>query len=284
MQHQQSLETEIKTEIPSCSKRLSRIHPQLVEKIRDLVSHGEVRVFAIRKQLRKFVEREMFQSQETLPERHNLCYFPTIHDIQNHICEALKDIRLGSLPLLAPSLNIEVQGHKPEDINNGSNIINVTSAGEPHLQTITVTLSRSMEPGQAPIISRIEAHLSDGSTRVSSTLTPETFELLSRLHPSVFPPGSLIQLAETNQPCSTEVTQAQLTSVCPADAEYCIISSQPNSASCKIDAKESLPKSVTIERNEQQIMTETPIQICEINLQDIGATVSQPIISGLESS
>ncbi|XP_067129180.1 calcium-responsive transcription factor-like isoform X2 [Centruroides vittatus] len=282
-QHQPTMETEIKTEIPSCSKRLSRIHPQLVEKIRDLVSHGEVRVFAIRKQLRKFVEREMFQSQESLPERHNLCYFPTIHDIQNHICEALKDIRLGSLPLLAPSLNIEVQGQKQEDISDESSVINIASTGEPHLQTITVTLSRSIEPGQAPVISRIEAHLSDGSTRVSSTLTPETFELLSRLHPSVFPPGSLIQLAETNQTCPTEVTQTQLTPVCPSDAEFCIIPQQSNSTNCKMDAKDSLPKTLTIERNDQ-VMTETPIQICEINLQDIGATISRPVISGLENS
>lgn len=38
---------------------------------------------------RRFVEREMFKSEE-VPERHNLCFFPTVNDIKNHIHEAQK--------------------------------------------------------------------------------------------------------------------------------------------------------------------------------------------------
>lgn len=39
------------------------------------------------------------------------------------------------------------------------------------------------------VISRIETHLSDGTTQISNTLTPETAQLLSNLHPSMFPGG-----------------------------------------------------------------------------------------------
>lgn len=34
----------------------------------------------------------MFKSDE-VPERHNLCYFPTVNDIKNHIHEALKAVQ-----------------------------------------------------------------------------------------------------------------------------------------------------------------------------------------------
>ena len=43
------------------------------------------------------------------------------------------------------------------------------------------------------MISRIETHLSDGSTQTSSTLNAETAQLLSRLHPGLFPAGSFMQ-------------------------------------------------------------------------------------------
>ncbi|KAM6946162.1 calcium-responsive transcription factor [Aplochiton taeniatus] len=67
----------------------SRLHPRVVEKIRELVEEGHTQVYSLRKQLRKFVEREMFGS-EGVPERHNLCYFPTVNDIKNHMHEAQK--------------------------------------------------------------------------------------------------------------------------------------------------------------------------------------------------
>uniref|UniRef100_A0AAZ3Q917 Calcium-responsive transcription factor n=1 Tax=Oncorhynchus tshawytscha TaxID=74940 RepID=A0AAZ3Q917_ONCTS len=67
----------------------SRLHPRVAEKIRELVEQGYHQVYQVRKQLRRFVEREMFKSEE-VPERHNLCYFPTVNDIKNHIHEAQK--------------------------------------------------------------------------------------------------------------------------------------------------------------------------------------------------
>uniref|UniRef100_A0A4W4GUV4 Calcium responsive transcription factor n=1 Tax=Electrophorus electricus TaxID=8005 RepID=A0A4W4GUV4_ELEEL len=71
----------------------SRLHPLVAEKIRVLVAQGCSQVYAVRKQLRRFVEREMFKSN-VVPERHNLCYFPTVNDIKNHIHEAQKSLQL----------------------------------------------------------------------------------------------------------------------------------------------------------------------------------------------
>ncbi|XP_012594400.2 calcium-responsive transcription factor isoform X4 [Microcebus murinus] len=72
----------------------SRLHPQVAHKIQELVSQGIEQVYAVRKQLRKFVEREMFKPDE-VPERHNLSFFPTVNDIKNHIHEVQKSLRNG---------------------------------------------------------------------------------------------------------------------------------------------------------------------------------------------
>ncbi|XP_037597374.1 calcium-responsive transcription factor isoform X5 [Cebus imitator] len=42
----------------------SRLHPQVAHKIQELVSQGIEQVYAVRKQLRKFVERELFKPDE----------------------------------------------------------------------------------------------------------------------------------------------------------------------------------------------------------------------------
>ncbi|KAJ8256060.1 hypothetical protein COCON_G00199240 [Conger conger] len=72
----------------------SRLHPCVAEKIVELVAQGHRQVYSVRKQLRKFVERELFKSDK-VPERHNLCYFPTVNDIKNHIHEAQKKLPPG---------------------------------------------------------------------------------------------------------------------------------------------------------------------------------------------
>lgn len=101
----------------------SRLHPLVAEKICELVARGHNQVYTVRKQLRydafksplfyllendllllcerpgrRFVEHEMFKSEE-VPERHNLCYFPTVNDIKNHIHEAQKALQLTAGPL-----------------------------------------------------------------------------------------------------------------------------------------------------------------------------------------
>ncbi|OXB51178.1 hypothetical protein ASZ78_004079, partial [Callipepla squamata] len=74
----------------------SRLHPQVADKIRELVSQGIEQVYAVRKQLRKYVERELFKPDE-VPERHNLSFFPTVNDIKNHIHEVQKSLRNGEV-------------------------------------------------------------------------------------------------------------------------------------------------------------------------------------------
>ncbi|XP_022612893.1 calcium-responsive transcription factor [Seriola dumerili] len=71
----------------------SRLHPRVAERIRQLVAAGHHQVYTVRKQLRRFVEKELFKS-EGLPERHNLRFFPTINDIKNHIHESQKALGL----------------------------------------------------------------------------------------------------------------------------------------------------------------------------------------------
>ncbi|XP_030066558.1 calcium-responsive transcription factor isoform X1 [Microcaecilia unicolor] len=74
----------------------SRLHPQVAEKIRELVSQGIEEVYSVRKQLRKFVEQELFRPDD-VPERHNLSYFPTVNDIKNHIHEVQKALGSGDV-------------------------------------------------------------------------------------------------------------------------------------------------------------------------------------------
>uniref|UniRef100_A0AAY4B5X5 Calcium-responsive transcription factor n=1 Tax=Denticeps clupeoides TaxID=299321 RepID=A0AAY4B5X5_9TELE len=84
----------------------SRLHPRVAEKIQELVAQGHGQVYTVRKQLRRFVEREMFKA-EKVPERHNLCYFPTVNDIKNHIHEAQKALQLGGLDTTGPAVDTQ---------------------------------------------------------------------------------------------------------------------------------------------------------------------------------
>ncbi|XP_059198267.1 calcium-responsive transcription factor isoform X2 [Centropristis striata] len=76
----------------------SRLHPRVSERIRQLVAAGHHQVYSIRKQLRRFVEKELFKCDDGLPERHNLRFFPTVNDIKNHIHESQKALGLTAAP------------------------------------------------------------------------------------------------------------------------------------------------------------------------------------------
>ncbi len=45
------------------------------------------------------MERELFENAEAVPEKHNLTYYPTVNDLQNHIHQAIRDIETGALPV-----------------------------------------------------------------------------------------------------------------------------------------------------------------------------------------
>ncbi|XP_025098568.1 calcium-responsive transcription factor-like isoform X1 [Pomacea canaliculata] len=181
-----------------------RLHPKVVHKIRGLVAGGETRVYAVRKQLRAYVLREMFAGSDSIPERHDLTLFPTVNDLKNHIHQALKDIENGSLPVTASTVNVEIlsgengdgTGTEMEEGEERQTTLLGRGLGStlPIPETVTVTLTQNPDEEGHHIISRIETHLSDGTTQVSTTLTPETAQLLSKLHPGLFPEGTLLQL------------------------------------------------------------------------------------------
>ncbi|XP_041724582.1 calcium-responsive transcription factor isoform X2 [Coregonus clupeaformis] len=160
----------------------SRLHPRVAEKIRELVDQGYHQVYQVRKQLRRFVEREMFKSEE-VPERHNLCYFPTVNDIKNHIHEAQKTLQ---------------QAGVITDVTQWTEV-------DPMTETVTLTLTPAPAKGALQRVAVLEG---------SDTLSPEAVQLfssLTSLQPKIFAQLQGIQL----QPglCSFDGGLSQLSKV-----------------------------------------------------------------------
>ncbi|NXG48315.1 CARTF factor, partial [Psilopogon haemacephalus] len=160
----------------------SRLHPQVAEKIRELVSQGIEQVYAVRKQLRKYVERELFKPDE-VPERHNLSFFPTVNDIKNHIHEVQKSMRNGEMVYNTESIPATLQW--------------TTDSGNTLTETLTVTFASPPSDGSSAgesIITKAESNQSGES------LLPETAQLLSSLsslQPKLFAQLQGLQLQST---------------------------------------------------------------------------------------
>ncbi|NXF88226.1 CARTF factor, partial [Eubucco bourcierii] len=160
----------------------SRLHPQVAEKIRDLVSQGIEQVYAVRKQLRKYVERELFKPDE-VPERHNLSFFPTVNDIKNHIHEVQKSMRNGEVVYNTESIPATLQW--------------TTDSGNVLTETVTVTFASPPSDGSSAgesVITKAESNQSGES------LLPETTQLfssLSSLQPKIFAQLQGLQLQST---------------------------------------------------------------------------------------
>nr|XP_026261121.1 calcium-responsive transcription factor [Urocitellus parryii] len=148
----------------------SRLHPQVAHKIQELVSQGIEQVYAVRKQLRKFVERELFKPDE-VPERHNLSFFPTVNDIKNHIHEVQKSLRNGDMVYNSEIIPATLQW--------------TTDSGNILRETVTVTFAEGNSPGES-ITTKVEAN------QAGSSLSPERTHLLSSL--SSFQPKIFTQL------------------------------------------------------------------------------------------
>lgn len=211
--HQVSTQTDIQESSPEeimddeleetaeLQEKRHRLHPLVASKIREIVAGGEVRVYQVRKLLRMYVCQHLFHSlPNSNVSRHDLSLFPTITDLKNHIHQAVKDIENGSLALTAPQVNVE-------PVSAGNNLVQMglippTSSTCPVPETVTVTLTQSPGEEGGHVISRIETHMSDGTTKISSSLTSETAQLLARLNPAMFPPGSLVHVcfsSDTNK-------------------------------------------------------------------------------------
>ncbi|NWI51209.1 CARTF factor, partial [Calyptomena viridis] len=149
----------------------SRLHPQVADKIRELVSQGIEQVYAVRKQLRKYVERELFTPDE-VPERHNLSFFPTVNDIKNHIHEVQKSLRNGEMVYNSESIPATLQW--------------TTDSGNVLTETVTVTFASPPSDGSSggeSVITKAE------SGQSGESLLPETAQLLSSLsslQPKIF--------------------------------------------------------------------------------------------------
>ncbi|XP_045707201.1 calcium-responsive transcription factor [Phyllostomus hastatus] len=148
----------------------SRLHPQVAHKIQELVSQGIEQVYAVRKQLRKFVERELFKPDE-VPERHNLSFFPTVNDIKNHIHEVQKSLRNGD-----NVYNSEIIPATLQWTSDSGNILR---------ETVTVTFAEGNSPGESTTTK-------EETNRKRSSLSPEPAHLLSSL--SSFQPKIFTQL------------------------------------------------------------------------------------------
>ncbi|XP_051567117.1 calcium-responsive transcription factor-like isoform X3 [Myxocyprinus asiaticus] len=148
----------------------SRLHPLVADKIWELVAQGFNQVYTVRKQLsRRFVEHEIFKSDEVL-ERHNLCYFPTVNDIKNHIHEAQKALQLTGAPLATSDAEWKADA---DDLLS---------------ETVTYTLTPATKD-----VSFQKEGLLDGS----DTLSPKAVQLfssLTSLQPRIFAHFQGIQL------------------------------------------------------------------------------------------
>ncbi|KAF4109441.1 hypothetical protein G5714_010514 [Onychostoma macrolepis] len=175
----------------------SRLHPLVAEKICELVAQGHNEVYTVRKQLRRFVEREMFKSEE-VPERHNLCYFPTVNDIKNHIHEAQKALQMTAGPLATSDTEWKAEA------NN----------------LLPETLTLALTPATVGVSSQKE-----GLLEGSDTLSPEAVQLfssLTSLQPKIFAHLQAIQLQpalcpveETAQPTAAPPEAQELSSPAP---------------------------------------------------------------------
>lgn len=161
----------------------SRLHPQVADKIRELVSQGIEQVYAVRKQLRKYVERELFKPDE-VPERHNLSFFPTVNDIKNHIHEVQKSLRNGDVVYNSESIPATLQW--------------TTDSGNILTETVTVTFASPTSAGSSPA----ESVVTKGESNQSGeSLLPETAQLLSSLsslQPKIFAQLQGLQLQSTS--------------------------------------------------------------------------------------
>ncbi|XP_056352225.1 calcium-responsive transcription factor isoform X2 [Oenanthe melanoleuca] len=160
----------------------SRLHPQVADKIRELVSQGIEQVYAVRKQLRKYVERELFTPDE-VPERHNLSFFPTVNDIKNHIHEVQKSLRNGEIVYSSESIPATLQW--------------TTDSGNVLTETVTVAFASPPSDGSSGVESVITKA---ESCQSGESLVPETTQLLSSLsslQPKIFAQFQGLQLQST---------------------------------------------------------------------------------------
>ncbi|KAM5152001.1 calcium-responsive transcription factor [Mantella aurantiaca] len=207
------------------TSQLSRLHPCVSEKIRELVSKGFEEVYAVRKQLRKFVERELFKPDE-IPERHNLCYFPTVNDLKNHIHEAQK--ALGNGDLIYDQETVSGSVREVQWTSDNGSVLN---------EMVTVTFETSSQEEQDSLLKMEnpsnEDICQDTAQLISSltSLQPKIFAQLQglQLQPSFTSSDGTTALIRVNQSSSTFASSDETTALItvnpqtPSDAATALI-------------------------------------------------------------
>ncbi|XP_036396900.1 calcium-responsive transcription factor [Megalops cyprinoides] len=186
----------------------SRLHPRVAEKIHELVAQGHHQVYTVRKQLRKFVEREMFKSDK-VPERHNLCYFPTVNDIKNHIHEAQKALQQG----------------RAEYSTNATDSQWTAGADSPLAETVTLTLAPTtveVNPQRTEVLEGSET-LSPEAMQLFSSLTSLQPKIFAQLHGVQLQPA----LCSTDKPLPQQPVALPSSSLCRASDPSSTAQSQP---------------------------------------------------------
>lgn len=174
----------------------SRLHPSVAVKIRELVAKGFDEVYAVRKQLRKFVERELFKPDE-IPERHNLSYFPTVNDLKNHIHEAQKSLGNGELVYEQETIPRSLQWS-----SDSGNVLN---------EMVTVTFESTSNDEQDSLIKVQNCSNEDDGQETAqlisslTSLQPKIFAQLQglQLRSSFTSPDVTTALIAVNQPSPT---------------------------------------------------------------------------------
>ncbi|MEE6490181.1 hypothetical protein FKM82_015796 [Ascaphus truei] len=169
----------------------SRLHPRVADKIRELVCQGIDEVYSVRKQLRKFVERDLFKPDD-IPERHNLSYFPTVNDLKNHIHELQQSLGNGELIYDMETIPAALQW-----TTDSGNILN---------EMVTVTLgSPAMEEQVEKVECQPTEDVCQDTAQLISSLTslqPKIFAQLQglQLQPSFTSSDGTTALITVNQP------------------------------------------------------------------------------------
>ncbi|XP_075036249.1 calcium-responsive transcription factor isoform X1 [Mixophyes fleayi] len=190
------------------SAQPSRLHPCVADKIRDLVAQGIDEVYAVRKQLRKFVERELFKLDE-IPERHNLSYFPTVNDLKNHIHEAQK--ALGNGELIYDQETIPGAIRELQWTSDNGNVLN-------ELVTVTFESSSHEEQDLLKLENPPSEDVCQDTAQLITSLTslqPKIFAQLQglQLQPSFASPDGTTALITVNQASPTFTSPDETTAL-----------------------------------------------------------------------
>ncbi|XP_072117616.1 calcium-responsive transcription factor [Mobula birostris] len=245
----------------------SRLHPRVTEKIRELVAQGIDQVYMVRKQLRKFVERELFKPDD-VPERHNLSFFPTVNDIKNHIHEAQLALQRGELEYTSGSMTAALQW--------------TASNGSLHTETVTVTLASA--PGDESttadsIITKVEP------AQLTDTLSPEAAQVssISSLQPKLFAQLQGLQLQPAFAASESTTAVVTLNSHQPAISSSSIVldSSSPTAQQQVFSQAHFLQFSSSLSECDSAASTLVGVAGSEQNMVSMGQLVTVgPSISG----